>query len=175
MQGVFLHVGICSPHLYTSQDSDIAIAAFQAQQPGGAKPVAEIIPFEPSALADADTFLTAFDHTNNMTYIIINPKNDTQPWLAIWPGHGPNVRIVPNLDKQLTQLVSLDWIPTQGLVATNFTHILKINPDNGSFETLSALSDQDLQNGGHTTTDGTHLYVHLHNSDQYASFFHLNI
>lgn len=40
--------------LILTQDSDIAIAAFQAQQPGGAKPVAEIIPFEPSALADAD-------------------------------------------------------------------------------------------------------------------------
>jgi hypothetical protein len=122
-------------------------------------------------LADADTFLTAFDHTNNMTYIIVNPKNDTQPWLAVWAGHGSDVHIVPNLDKQLTQLVSIDWIPSQGLVATNFTHILKINPNNGSFETVAALSDHDLQNGAHTTTDGTHLYVHLHDSDQCASSF----
>ena len=149
------------------QDSDIAIAAFAAQEPGSAKPVAEIIPYEPSALADADTFLTALDPTSNMTYIIANPMNGSQPWLAIWPGHGSDVHIVPNLDKQLLQLVSIDWIPSQGLIATNFTHVLKIDPDNGSFETVIALSDRDLQNGGHVTTDGSHLYVHLHDSDQY--------
>ena len=136
------------------QDSDIAIAAFPAQQPGGAKPVAEVISYEPSPLADADKFLTAFDHTNNATYIIVNPSNGSQPWLAIWPVHGSDVRVVPNLDKQLTQLVSIDFMPGQGLVATNFTHILKIDPENGSFETVIALSDHDLQNGGHATTDG---------------------
>lgn len=149
------------------QDSDIAIAAFPAQQPGGAKPVAEVISYEPSPLADADKFLTAFDHTNNATYIIVNPSNGSQPWLAIWPGHGSDVRVVPNLDKQLTQLVSIDFMPGQGLVATNFTHILKIDPENGSFETVIALSDHDLQNGGHATTDGSHLYVHLHDAGQY--------
>jgi hypothetical protein len=111
--------------------------------------------------------LTALDPTTNTTYVIGNPMNGTQPWLAIWPGHGSDVMIVPNLDKQLLQLVSLNWVPSEGLIATNYTHILKIDPENGSFETLIALSDRDLQNGGHVTTDGSNLYVHLTDADQY--------
>jgi hypothetical protein len=149
------------------QDSDIAIAAFPAQQPGGAKPVAELIPYEPSALADADKFLTAFDHSSNATYIIVNPSNSSLPWLAVWPGHGSDVRVVPNLDKQLEQLLSMDFVPGLGLVATNATHLLVINPDNGSFETVMPLSDRGLQNSGHATTDGSHLYLHLHDGALY--------
>jgi hypothetical protein len=149
------------------QDSDIAIAEFPAQQPGGAKPVAELIPYEPSALADADIFLTAFDHSSNATYIIVNPANGSLPWLAIWPGHGSDVHVVPNLDKQLNQLVSIDFIHGLGLIATNNTHILKIDPENGSFETVMPISDRELQNGAHATTDGAHLYLHVHDSDQY--------
>ena len=156
----------CNPVLY-SQDSDIAIGAFQAQEPGGVKPVAEVIPYEDSKLVDGDKFLTAFDHTNNMTYIVVIPSNATQPFLAIWPGYGSDVHIVPNLDVQLRQLMSIDWIPSQGLIATNSTHILKINPESGSCEAIVQLSDRDLQNGGHSTTDGTHLYVHLHDQESW--------
>jgi hypothetical protein len=102
-----------------------------------------------------------------MTYVLVNPSNATLPFLAIWPGHGSDVHIVPNLDAQLRQLMSIDWIPSQGLVATNSTHILRISPETGSFEAIMPLSDHDLQNGGHTTTDGTHLYVHLHDGEEY--------
>jgi hypothetical protein len=153
--------------LNNSQDSDIAIGAFPAQQPGVAKPVAEIIPYEDTKLADADHFLTAFDHTNNMSYIIVSPSNASLPFLAIWPGHGSDVRVVPNLDAQLKQLTSIDWIPAQGLIATNVTHVLRIDTKTGSYEAVMQLSDRDLQNGGHTTTDGTHLYVHLHDGEEY--------
>jgi hypothetical protein len=149
------------------QDSDIAIAAFNAQQPGGAKPVAEVVAYEPSPLLDSDKFLTAFDHSSNATYIIISPSNGSQPWLAIWPGSGSAVHVVPNLDKQLAQLSTLNIIQGFGLIATNDTHVLRINPDNGSFESVMPLSDHELQNGAHATTDGEHLYVHLHDSDQY--------
>lgn len=150
-----------------TQDSDVAIGAFTAQQPGGVKPVAEVVPYEDTKLVDGDKFLTAFDHSNNMSFILVVPSNASQPYLAIWPGHGSDVHIVPNLDPQLRQLVSIDWIPAQGLIATNFTHILKIDTKTGSYETLIPLSDHDLQNGAHTTTDGTHLYAYLHDGDQY--------
>ncbi len=153
--------------ILSSQDSDIAIGAFQAQQPGGVKPVAEVVPYEDTKLVDGDKFLTAFDHASNMTYVMVIPSNATLPFLAIWPGHGSDVHIVPNLDVQLRQLVSIDWLPSQGLVATNSTHILRINPETGSSETIMRLSNQDLQNGGHTTTDGTYLYVHLHDGEEY--------
>lgn len=85
-------------HSPSLQDSDVAIGAFQAQQPGGVKPVAEVIPYEDTKLIDADKFLAAFDHTSNMTYIIVSPSNASQPFLAIWPGYGPDVHIVPHLD-----------------------------------------------------------------------------
>jgi hypothetical protein len=149
------------------QDSDVAIGAFQAQQPGEVKPVAEVVPYGDTKLVDADKFLTAFDHTTNMTYVVVSPSNASLPFLAIWPGHGPDVHIVPNLDAQLRQLVSIDWIPSQGLIATNSTHILRINPETGSFEAITQLSDHDLQNGGHSTTDGEYLYVHLHDGEEY--------
>ena len=131
------------------------------------KPVAEVVPYQDTKLVAGDKFLTAFDHTNNMSYILVVPSNASQPYLAIWPGHGRDVHIVPNLDAQLRQLVSIDWVPAQGLIATNFTHILRINTETGAFETLIPLSDHDLQNGGHVTTDGTHLYAYLHDGDQY--------
>ena len=56
-----------------------------------------------------------------MSYIIVSPANTSLPFLAIWPGHGSDVSIVPNLDAQLKQLISIDWIPAQGLIATNVT------------------------------------------------------
>jgi hypothetical protein len=153
--------------IVSPQDSDVAIGAFPAQQPGTVKPVAEVVPYEETKLVDGDLFLSAFDHTNNMTFIIINPTNGSQPFLAIWPGQGSDVHIIPNLDPQLRQLVSIDYIPNQGLIATNFTHILRIDPETGSFETVMAISDRDLQNGGHSTTDGAQLYLHVHDGDQY--------
>jgi hypothetical protein len=149
------------------QDSDIAIGAFTAQQPGSVKPVAEVVPYEDTKLVDGDNFLTAFDHATNMSYILVIPSNATQPYLALWPGHGSDVHIVPNLDVQLRQLQSMDFIPAQGLVATNNTHILKIDSETGAVTALAPLSDHDLQNGAHTTTDGVYLYAYLHDGDQY--------
>ena len=149
------------------QDSDVAVGAFTAQQPGAVKPVAEIVPYEDTKLVEGDKFLTAFDHTSNMSYIVVIPSNATQPYLAIWAGHGSDVHIVPNLDVQLRQLVSVNWIPALGLVATNYTHILTINPESGAVDTITPISDHDLQNGAHATTDGTHLYLYLHDGDQY--------
>jgi hypothetical protein len=102
-----------------------------------------------------------------MTYITVLPSNASQPLLAIWPGYGPDVHIVPNLDAELKQLRSIDWIHGQGLIATNDTHILKIDADTGSFETVMPLSDHELTNGGHATTDGAHLYLHLHDANSY--------
>ena len=75
------------------QDSDVAIGAFTAQQPGGVKPVAEVVPYEDTKLVAGDKFLTAFDHTNNMSYILVVPSNASQPYLAIWPGHGPDALV----------------------------------------------------------------------------------
>lgn len=80
---------------------------------------------------------------------------------------GSDVHVVPHLDVLMRQLISIDWIPSQGLIATNSTHILRINPETGSYEAVAQLSDHGLQNGGHTTTDGTHLYVHLHDDAEY--------
>jgi hypothetical protein len=161
------HASCDSDSILYSQDSDIAIGAFRAQQPGEVRPVAEIVPYEDTKIVDADKFLTAFDHTNNMTYVMVTPSNATLPFLAIWPGYGSDVHVVPKLDEQLRQLVSIDYIPSHGLIATNSTHILKIDPDTGSFEAITQLSDHGLQNGGHTTTDGQYLYVHLHDGEQY--------
>ena len=131
------------------------------------KPVAEVVPYEDTKLVQGDRFLTAFDHSNNMSYILVIPSNSSQPFLALWPGHGSDVHIVPNLDVQLRQLQSIDWLPAQGLIATNSTHILKIDPETGAVDTLGALSDHDLQNGAHTTTDGVNLYAYLHDGDSY--------
>jgi hypothetical protein len=54
-------------HSPSLQDSDVAIGAFQAQQPGGVKPVAEVIPYEDTKLIDADKFLAALESTTPAT------------------------------------------------------------------------------------------------------------
>jgi hypothetical protein len=123
------------------------------------------------ALVNNDKFLTAFGHRNNATYILITSSNGSKPWLAVWSGHGSDVRVIPNLDQQLAQLVSMDFLPGIGLAATNDIHVLIINPDNGSFQTAVPLSDRGLENGGQTTTDGSNLYVYLTDSEH--SFYYI--